>query len=116
MSDTRDNRELGKPLDAHVFDEAALADYLAENIPGFERDCTIQQFLGGQSNPTYLVESGTKAYVLRKKPPGKLLPSAHAVDREYQVISPLSRSTTGSARKLPQARSRVRLSMMRASC
>jgi aminoglycoside phosphotransferase (APT) family kinase protein len=92
MSDTRDNRELGKPLDAHVFDEVALADYLAENIPGFERDCTIQQFLGGQSNPTYLIESGTKAYVLRKKPPGKLLPSAHAVDREYQVISALAES------------------------
>jgi len=92
MTAIQDNRELGKPLEALILDEDALADYLVEHIPGFERDCSIQQFLGGQSNPTYLLESGNKAYVLRKKPPGKLLPSAHAVDREYRVISALAES------------------------
>ena len=84
-----DNRELGSPLDAHRFDEAALASYLAEHMEGFAGDCTVRQFLGGQSNPTFLVESNSGSYVLRKKPPGKLLPSAHAVDREYRVISAL---------------------------
>jgi aminoglycoside phosphotransferase (APT) family kinase protein len=92
MTATQDNRELGKPLEALVLDENALADYLVEHIPGFEHDCSIQQFLGGQSNPTYLIESGNKSYVLRKKPPGDLLPSAHAVDREYRVISALAES------------------------
>ena len=47
------------------------------------------QFKGGQSNPTYLVETPPRRYVLRRKPPGKLLPSAHAVDREYRVIGAL---------------------------
>jgi len=98
MSESRDGRELGKPLDAHKFDEAALANYLVEHIPDFERDCSVQQFLGGQSNPTYLIESGSKAYVLRKKPSGELLPSAHAVDREYRVISALADSDVPVAR------------------
>jgi aminoglycoside phosphotransferase (APT) family kinase protein len=92
MPSNQDNRELGAPADALVLDERALTDYLVENIPAFEPDCNIQQFLGGQSNPTYLIESGGKAYVLRKKPPGELLPSAHAVDREYRVISALADS------------------------
>lgn len=86
---TIDNRELGAPLDAHRFDEAALAAYLAEHISGFTGRCKIRQFLGGQSNPTFLVEADSGSYVLRKKPPGKLLPSAHAVDREFRVISAL---------------------------
>lgn len=90
MATTLDNRELGVPLDAHRFDEAALAKYLAEHIDGFTGDCTVRQFLGGQSNPTFLVEAESGSYVLRKKPPGKLLPSAHAVDREYKVISALA--------------------------
>lgn len=85
-----DDRELGPPLEAHRFDEARLAAYLAERIPGFDPDCTIRQFLGGQSNPTFMVRSGTSRYVLRKKPPGRLLPSAHAVDREFRVISALA--------------------------
>ena len=50
---------------------------------------TVQQFKGGQSNPTYLLETPARKYVLRRKPPGKLLPSAHAVDREFRVISAL---------------------------
>ena len=90
MMSTRDGRELGVPLDAHQFDEAALTAYLAGHVPGFHGDCTIQQFLGGQSNPTFLIEDPSGSYVLRKKPPGQLLPSAHAVDREYRVISALA--------------------------
>ena len=51
---------------------------------------TVQQFKGGQSNPTYLLETPSRKYVLRRKPPGKLLPSAHAVDREFRVIQALT--------------------------
>lgn len=90
---TRDDRELGAPLDAHRFDEAALAAYLVEHVPGFSGNCRIRQFRGGQSNPTFLVEDSSGSYVLRKKPPGRLLPSAHAVDREYRVISALTDTT-----------------------
>ena len=97
MTVGRDGRELGAPLPAHRIDVAALAKYLGTRLPGFGDSCTVQQFRGGQSNPTYLVESRGRAYVLRKKPPGELLPSAHAVDREYRVISALA----GSAVPVP---------------
>jgi aminoglycoside phosphotransferase (APT) family kinase protein len=70
-------------------DEARLADYLAAHIEGFAGPLTARQFKGGQSNPTYLLETPARRYVLRRKPPGKLLPSAHAVDREYRVIGAL---------------------------
>lgn len=90
MTADRDDRELGAPLEAHRFDEAALVAYLTEHIAGFGGDCRIRQFLGGQSNPTFLIEDTSGTYVLRKKPPGQLLPSAHAVDREYRVISALA--------------------------
>src|SRR5690606_40927550 len=69
--------------------EAKLAAYLKGRIPGVEHGIQIKQFQGGQSNPTFLLTIGEKRYVLRKKPPGKLLPSAHMVEREYQVISAL---------------------------
>jgi len=92
MSVDRDGRELGPPLEAHRFGQAALADYLVTRIPGFDRNFTIEQFRGGQSNPTFLIKSQSGSYVLRKKPPGELLPSAHAVDREYTVISALAAS------------------------
>ncbi|HEY1612940.1 MAG TPA: phosphotransferase family protein [Rhizomicrobium sp.] len=75
--------------DAHRFDEKALAEYLAHEIADFETPLTVQQFKGGQSNPTYRLVTPSRAYVLRRKPPGKLLPSAHAVDREYRVIAAL---------------------------
>ena len=90
MTGPRDGRELGPPLEAHKFDEAALAADLKDHIPGFDGNCTVQQFLGGQSNPTFLIESSSGSYVMRKKPPGELLPSAHAVDREFKVISALA--------------------------
>jgi aminoglycoside phosphotransferase (APT) family kinase protein len=71
------------------FDAAALEAYLAAQAPGFAGPLTVRQFKGGQSNPTYLLETPAHKYVLRRKPPGKLLPSAHAVDREFRVISAL---------------------------
>lgn len=70
-------------------DAARLEGYLATHIAGFAGPLAIRQFKGGQSNPTYLLETPARAYVLRRKPPGKLLPSAHAVDREYRVIRTL---------------------------
>lgn len=75
--------------DALRFDEAALRRWLADTIEGASGALEIRQFKGGQSNPTYRIEAGGKSYVLRRKPPGKLLPSAHAVDREYRVMKAL---------------------------
>ena len=74
---------------ALALDAARLESYLAQKIDGFAGPLTIKQFKGGQSNPTYLLETPLRRYVLRRKPPGKLLPSAHAVDREFRVISAL---------------------------
>src|SRR6266568_2031576 len=71
------------------FDAARLEAYLAARAPGFAGPLTVRQFKGGQSNPTYLLETPGRRYVLRRKPPGKLLPSAHAVDREFRAISAL---------------------------
>jgi aminoglycoside phosphotransferase (APT) family kinase protein len=71
---------------ALALDAPRLEQYLAHAIGGFKGPLTIKQFKGGQSNPTYLLETAARRYVLRRKPPGKLLPSAHAVDREYRVI------------------------------
>jgi aminoglycoside phosphotransferase (APT) family kinase protein len=73
----------------HSFDTARLLGWMHENIPGFSGPIDIQQFAGGQSNPTFLVTSPERRYVLRRKPPGKLLPSAHAVDREFRVLEAL---------------------------
>jgi aminoglycoside phosphotransferase (APT) family kinase protein len=71
------------------FDAARLDAYLAAHVPGYRGPLGVKQFKGGQSNPTYLLETPARKYVLRRKPPGKLLPSAHAVDREFRVISAL---------------------------
>ena len=70
-------------------DVARLEAYLTQHVAGFAGPLTVKQFKGGQSNPTYLLHTPARRYVLRRKPPGKLLPSAHAVDREYRVISAL---------------------------
>jgi aminoglycoside phosphotransferase (APT) family kinase protein len=67
------------------FDTGRLEAYLGDHIAGFSGPLAVSQFKGGQSNPTYLLETPRRRYVLRRKPPGKLLPSAHAVDREYRV-------------------------------
>lgn len=82
--------ELVPVREAHKFDEGRLAAYLTDNLPGFVGPMTLRQFQGGQSNPTFLIESGSLRWVLRKKPPGKLLPSAHMVEREYRVIRALA--------------------------
>lgn len=79
-------------LDSHRFDVEALERYLEDRLPGFAGPLRVRQFRGGQSNPTYYLESAGRAYVLRRKPPGKLLPSAHAVDREYRVLTALAGS------------------------
>ncbi len=76
-------------LDAHRFDLDPLDEYMLSHVEGFQGPLRVRQFRGGQSNPTYLLESPSGRYVLRRKPPGKLLKSAHAVDREYRVISAL---------------------------
>jgi aminoglycoside phosphotransferase (APT) family kinase protein len=74
---------------ALTFDSEKLEAYLARQVAGFAGPLSVRQFKGGQSNPTYLLETPARAYVLRRKPPGKLLPSAHAVDREYRIIAAL---------------------------
>lgn len=70
-------------------DEVALSAYLAPRIPAMRGTLTIRQFQGGFSNPTYHLQTADSAFVLRKKPPGQLLQSAHAVDREYRVLAAL---------------------------
>ncbi|MBI1393729.1 MAG: phosphotransferase [Alphaproteobacteria bacterium] len=77
---------------AHLkFDDARLAEFLSDRLPEFEGPLQVQKFKGGQSNPTYLLTTPSRKYVLRRKPPGDLLPSAHAVDREYKVMTALGR-------------------------
>ena len=75
---------------AHPVDSAALAAYLRAHVDAAIGDVVVEQYQGGQSNPTYRVTAGTGQYVLRRKPPGTLLPSAHAIDREYRVMSALA--------------------------
>ena len=74
----------------HAFDIGRLAAFMREKVDGFTGELQVEQFKGGQSNPTFKLTAGGKAYVLRRKPPGVLLPSAHAVDREFRVISALA--------------------------
>ena len=72
------------------FDVPSLVRYLSAHLEGFEGPLQVQQFPGGQSNPTYLLTTPRQRYVLRRKPPGDLLPSAHAVEREYRVMRALA--------------------------
>jgi aminoglycoside phosphotransferase (APT) family kinase protein len=87
-------------LPQHRFDEAPLWRYLASALDDFAGPATLRQFQGGQSNPTYLIETPAKKFVLRKKPPGKLLPSAHLIEREYRIL----RALAGSDVPVPRAR------------
>src|SRR5258706_8245879 len=82
----------------HAFDEAALARYLRGRVEGFAGELKVEQFKGGQSNPTFLLTASGRRYVLRRKPAGNLLPSAHAVDREFRVISALAGTEVPVAR------------------
>ncbi len=88
-------KEIAAPL---AIDLERLQAFLASRLPEFDAPLVARQFKGGQSNPTYLLEANARRYVLRRKPPGKLLPSAHAVDREFRVVSVLA------ARGFPVAR------------
>ena len=83
---------------AHAFDVAALARWMNAHVDGFSGELTVEQFNGGQSNPTFLLHANDKKYVMRRKPPGVLLPSAHAVDREFRVISALAQTNVPVAR------------------
>ena len=78
--------------------ETTLSTYLEVHVPDFRGPLTATKFKGGQSNPTYLIEAASGRYVLRRKPPGKLLASAHAVDREFRVL----RALAGSAIRVAQ--------------
>ena len=84
------NSGTGAVREAYRFDPAALDAWLAREIEGYAGPLIVEQFKGGQSNPTYKLVTPGRSYVLRRKPPGKLLPGAHAVDREYRVISALA--------------------------
>lgn len=84
----------------HAIDAERLGAWLAAQVAPLDGPLEIAQFKGGQSNPTYLLSAGRQRYVLRRKPPGKLLPSAHAVDREYRVISALAATDVPVARAL----------------
>jgi aminoglycoside phosphotransferase (APT) family kinase protein len=77
------------PTGADVLDETRLTAWMADHVTGFAGPISIAKFAGGQSNPTYRIASSSGSYVLRRKPFGVLLPSAHAVDREYRVIAGL---------------------------
>jgi aminoglycoside phosphotransferase (APT) family kinase protein len=87
------NFEGTKPVaDQHRFDVGALEAYLREHLPGFEGPLAVEQFKGGQSNPTFKLVTPTEAYVMRSKPGpvAKLLPSAHAIEREFRVMRALA--------------------------
>jgi len=75
---------------ARPIDATALATWLRANVDAGIGKLVVEQYQGGQSNPTYRITAGNRRYVLRRKPPGKLLPSAHAVDREFRVMSALA--------------------------
>jgi aminoglycoside phosphotransferase (APT) family kinase protein len=77
------------PEGADRLDEAKLAAWMADNVAGYRGPLRLSKFKGGQSNPTYKIDAESGSYVLRRKPFGVLLPSAHAVDREYRVIAGL---------------------------
>ena len=79
----------GEVRRGHEFDVHRLQAYLQAQIANFRGPLTVRQFKGGQSNPTYLLQSPSASYVMRRKPPGQLLESAHAVDREFRVMSAL---------------------------
>ena len=85
MDRTKENTGTMPVREAHRLDEGRLVKWLKANIPGYTGALTVEQFRGGQSNPTYRLHTAGRVYVLRRKPPGPLLPGAHAVDREARV-------------------------------
>lgn len=89
MVTDKDDAVLTAVREGHAFDKSALEKYLSRELSGFQGNVSLLQFEGGQSNPTFVIESGSDRYVLRKQPPGELLRSAHQVDREYRVMKAL---------------------------
>ncbi len=98
MSETQDFTGTMPVIERHRFETGRLAEWMAQHVEGFRGTLEVEQFRGGQSNPTFRLTAGGTRYVLRRKPPGKLLPSAHAVDREYRVITALRGSGVPVAR------------------
>ena len=88
----------------HRLDEKALFAYMQKHVEGFQGPLQVEEFKGGQSNPTYKLITPRASYVLRRKPPGILLKSAHAVDREYKVISALNKTSIPGAAHLLHVR------------
>ena len=91
------NTDGGNPVlievrESHRFDVDRLDAWLADRLDGFGVGLRVRQYEGGQSNPTFLVESATSRVVVRKKPPGVLLPTAHQVEREYRILAALADS------------------------
>lgn len=84
--------------ETQTLDTAAVTAYLTAHLPGFDGPLEVEKFQGGQSNPTFLLKTPARSYVLRRKPPGKLLKSAHAVDREFRVQKALEGSDVPVAR------------------
>jgi aminoglycoside phosphotransferase (APT) family kinase protein len=82
----------------HQFDIGRLQEFMAANVEGFSGRVTAEEFAGGQSNPTYLLSAGEQQYVMRRKPPGELLKSAHAVDLEFKVMSALQNTNVPTAK------------------
>lgn len=79
----------GAIREGHGFDIDGLSAWMAAHVEGFAGPLTVEQFKGGQSNPTYKLTTPTRQYVMRRKPPGQLLKGAHAIEREYRVIRAL---------------------------
>ncbi|MBW2720398.1 MAG: phosphotransferase, partial [Deltaproteobacteria bacterium] len=90
-------KNAGPVREAHRFEEARLDAWMREHVDGYTGALQVRQFKGGQSNPTYWLADRERQYVLRKKPPGKLLQSAHAVDREYRVMRALAETDVPTA-------------------
>ena len=97
MSEDRQERfgGTGAVRAGHGFDVAALDAWMHAHVAGYAGPLSVEQFKGGQSNPTYRLLTPTRAYVLRRKPPGALLPGAHAVEREYRVLAALGQAHGG---------------------
>ncbi|HVX75671.1 MAG TPA: phosphotransferase family protein [Bradyrhizobium sp.] len=88
-----------KPVEErHRIDELRLDGWMRDHVEGYQGPLTVLQFKGGQSNPTYRLDTPGRSYVMRRKPFGKLLPSAHAVDREFRVIAALGKQNFPVAR------------------
>ncbi|HLL58758.1 MAG TPA: phosphotransferase [Allosphingosinicella sp.] len=100
MSRSTENQGTVPVRETHRFDTSRLEEFMTKRVEGFAGSLAVEQFKGGQSNPTYKLATPARSYVLRRKPPGRLLPGAHAIEREYRVIEALGRQGFPVARAL----------------